>query len=402
MNYLVAVDYCFLDMPGGMGRVAWDIAELARDQGHDVAMLCYTLPGKGEPRSTAARHEGIQIVRYPKPRLPGWHPRRDERTIAAAAQAVREHLGDRSWDVVHIHSAFTGAGAMRALGDRPRYLYTMHSPIALEQKFNWAIEGWTGRLKLMFGVSRLAALEGKLMKACSDIHTLSEFSRDWVEHYHGLGDRVAVIPHWRRSELVRTMTKAEARRRLGWPEDEPTFFTVRVHGPRYGLDVAIQAIAPLAVQRMCRFVVGGDGALRPALIELASSLGAGEQIIFPGRLSDEELILAYQAADAFILPTLALECFGLISIESLSFGCPVIATRVGAIPEVLTPILPDCLVPPGDVDALRGKIEAFLDGRLNLPGEDQLVEYVNANYDRGVIVPRILRLLAAPVSASAA
>ena len=70
------------------------------------------------------------------------------------------------------------------------------------------------------------------------------------------------------------------------------------------------------------FYIGGDGELRPSLERLSAELGATEKIRFTGRLSDEDLLLAYQAADLFVLPTLALECFGLISIEAMSFGCP--------------------------------------------------------------------------------
>ena len=202
-----------------------------------------------------------------------------------------------------------------------------------------------------------------------------------------------VIPYWRRAELVRTMSKAEARKRLGWPQDEKILFTVRQHGPRYGIDVAIRAVAPLAVQKSLHILCGRRRRVATALERLAADLGASERIRFTGRLSDEDLLLAYQAADLFVLPTLALECFGLISIEAMSFGCPVIATHAGAIPEVLYPILPNCLVPPGDVAALHDKIAAFLEGRLEVPSAEELMTYVDQNYDREVVVPRLMQLL---------
>ena len=72
---------------------------------------------------------------------------------------------------------------------------------------------------------------------------------------------------------------------------------------------------------------------------------------------------------------------------------PVIATQAGAIPEVLYPILPDCLVPPGDVAALRDKIAAFLSGNLEIPSADELMAYVDLHYDREMVVPRLMQLL---------
>ena len=317
---------------------------------------------KAAAGTTVASEHDIRIIRTVRPDLPRWHPRRGSQTIAAVTKAVHQTIGNENWDVVHIHTPYTGAGAMAALGKKPRYIYTMHSPIVLEQQINWKAEGPLGRFKMLFGLPRLKRLEGNLMRQCSHIHTLSEFSRNWVEHFHALGNRVSVIPYWRRPEFTRTMSRASAKAALGWPTDQFTLFTLRRHSTRYGLEDAVRAIAPLAAQCRCRFVVAGDGELREHLRQLARDFGVADRVTFPGKLAESDLNLYYQASDAFILPTRALECFGLISIEALSFGCPVIATNVGAIPEVIAPILPDCLVPPGDVLALRAKVDDFCAG----------------------------------------
>ena len=227
-----------------MGRVAWDIAQAAHEHGHDVALLSFLLPGEGSA-TTVDYHAGIRIVRYVKPVLSSWHPRRAASTIDSAAQAFRDKLANEHWDVVHIHTPYTGAGVLKALGRGPRYIYTMHSPIVLEQMINWNHEGLRGRMKMLFGLRRLKQLEGRLTHASARIHTLSEFTRQWVEHFHGLSHRVKVIPYWRRVDLQRTMSKAEARKRLGWPQDRKILFTVRGLSPRNGVDVGIRAVASL-------------------------------------------------------------------------------------------------------------------------------------------------------------
>lgn len=202
-----------------------------------------------------------------------------------------------------------------------------------------------------------------------------------------------MIPHWLRPEFQRKHSKSEARRLLGWPAEEKVLFTVRRHGARYGLDTALNAIAPLAARGRCRFVVAGDGPLRAALERQAQELGASQRVTFPGRLSDEDLCLAYEAADLFVLPTAALECFGLIILEAFSFGCPVLSTDVGAIPETMMPIMPDFVVPARSVEALATKVEQFLDGRLVPPSGEALVRYVNDGYAREKIAPELTRLL---------
>lgn len=391
MNYLSAGS-CFLDQPGGAERVAWDSALAMRDRGHTVAVVCTRQSSEDGPGSVSESH-GVRILRYDRPSLPSWHPQRAERAIQAADQATREWLGHETWDVVHIHAPFTGAGVMRALGDGPRYIYTMHSPMVLEQKINWANQGIPGRIKLAFGLGRLKRIEGDLLSKCAGIQTLSEFTRGQVNHFHGLGDRVTVIPHWRRSDLKRTHTQVEARRRLGWPENEKILFTVRRHASRYGLDIAIRAIAPLAAEGRCVFVLAGDGPLRPSLEALAGELGGGDRVRFTGRISDEDLALSYEAADLFVLPTTALECFGLITLEAFAFGCPVLSTDSCALPETMQPILPDFIVPAGNVRALQQKVDDFLTGNLVPVPAEKLVEYLTENYDESVVLPRLIKLL---------
>lgn len=392
MRYLVAIDYCFADRPGGSGRVAWDIAAVMRQRGHEVAMLSMHQP-KLQRRPTVSEHEGIRVVRYDHPTLPAWYPGRVKRTIDAAANVVRAHLANKNWDIVHVHSMLTGNGVLTALGREPRYVYTVHSPIVMEQEINWAGQGIIGRFKLLFGKGTLLRLERRLLDASSAIQTLSDFTRRQLERFHGVGERVTVVPHWRRPELKREISKEEARRRLGWPESEKILFSVRRLGSRYGIDVAIRAVAPLAAQNRCQYYIAGDGALRAAFQQLAIDLGVSERIHFLGRISDEDLALAYQAADLFLLPTLALECFGLITQEAFSYGCPVLSSDAAAIPETMRPIMPEFIVPAGDVAALRQKIDDFVNGRLVPPTEEELVQYVASHFDASVVVPKLLALL---------
>ncbi len=168
---------------------------------------------------------------------------------------------------------------------------------------------------------------------------------------------------------------------------------MRIHGPRYGLDVAIKAIGPLTKSHGCRFYIGGDGPLRPTLEALARELGVSDRVRFMGRLSDPDLKLAYQAADLFVLPTLALECFGLITVEAMSFGVPVIGTDAGATPEILEPLLPNYIVPAGDVATLAERVRSFLDGKLVTPDEQTIIDHIESRFSRDVVAPRLVEML---------
>ena len=393
MNYLCAVDNFLHDRPSGAARVALDIALLMRDNGHNVTIVCQRESSqKNAP--AIAECQGIRVLRcknlntLPLPQGATW--------IKSAKNHVIKYLSDERFDVVHIHSLFTGKGVMEALGNSPCYIYTIHSPVVLEQRINWRHQGLKGRLKLLLGLNYLEKLERNLLRASSKIHALSQFTNTEIRQFHDISGDIDVIPHWVEIRNT-TMTKKKARQMLGWPEKLPVIFTVRSHIPRTGVDVAIEALAPLTINNRCLFVVAGDGPLQKKYEQQAIEAGASSsQILFTGRLTEEQLNMAYQAADMFVLPTRELECFGLIILEALAHGCPVIGTNVGAIPELLNPILPNFIVPPNNPESLRAKTKDWLDNRISPPDKNTLIDHVQQHFSRKNIGQKLVDFITNP------
>ncbi len=386
MNYLACNHGCFLDAPSGSARVAWDIALMMRRHGHAATLACFDV---GAAADSVREEQGVRVLRVALRLKGGMNPW--PHFIETMARGITRHLGGEQWDVVHTHLPHLHTAARRAIGAGPRYVYTFHSPVVEEQWVRWRWQGFKGRIKRWFGTPILLRHEASALKESEAVQALSEFSRGEIQRFHGLGKKARVIPHWRRAELRRTMQKAEARRRLGWPQDRAILFTVRRHAHRMGLEGAVEAIGPLAASGRCFFAVGGDGELRPALERRAAQLGAGAACMpFLGRMSEEALHLAYQAADLFVLPTEALECFGLITLEAMSFGCPVLGTDAGATPELLAPITPELIVPARNAAALREKVEAFLAGRVTAPAAEAIEAFVEERFSQEVIEPALL------------
>jgi glycosyltransferase involved in cell wall biosynthesis len=185
-----------------------------------------------------------------------------------------------------------------------------------------------------------------------------------------------------------------ARQSLNWPPQAKILFTVRRLAPRMGLDILIKAAAPLlAAHSDLRLAIAGKGELAEALRGLAASLGVADRVWFLGTIDDERLQRCYEASDLFVLPTKALECFGLIILEALSFGLPVVASDVAAIPETLRPILPDFMVPAGDPGALRKKLEDWMTGKLVPPDANTLRDFVRRHYSESLVAPKLLNYL---------
>jgi glycosyltransferase involved in cell wall biosynthesis len=390
MNYLVAVNRKFGDNPSGSARVAWDIACLVRDSGHNVVMLCQS-PELASGVSKKTLEDGITIVRFG---LGGGRFFQRRRHRQAVSAAVRKHLAGFKPDTVHIHSLFIGDAVIAALGHHCNYVATIHSPVVPETRLNWEGQGWRGKAKIALGgLEWLRRVQNQVLDRCQRVHVLSEYTQRELRKFAPKLPPVAVIPHWRRPDLVRRETKAEAKAALNWPMNEPVVFSLRRMVPRMGHATAIRAIAPLLEKCHARLVLAGDGPLRKTLQTLAATLSGGNRIEFPGRISDEQMRLMYSGADLFVLPTTALECFGLIILEAYSYGCPVLATNVGAIPESVEPLMPGFLVEADDIHQLRERAQGFLSGKLVPPSESQIVEYLEAHYDLSIVGPKLLRFL---------
>jgi glycosyltransferase involved in cell wall biosynthesis len=391
MNYLAAVDGFFPDRPSGSARVAWDIAQLMRCNGHAVTLFCR----KADPGDTdVVECEGVRVVRFVDPKRSALDPFKVRKQINAGLASGRKYLLETRWDVVHSFLPVEGRIVSQLLGSGPRYVYTVCSPAVLENQINWSGQGLAGRLKWWFGRGALKRLEGGVLRVADGIQAHSHFSKRAIDGFYGVGRKTHVIPHWYRADLFRQNTKDEARGILRWPRGATVLFTVRRLVPRMGLDDAIKAVAPLLREKTdLYFALAGAGRMEGELKELANSLGVSGQVWFLGRISDDMLKRCYEASDVFIIPTRALECFGIPVLEAFAYGLPVVSTDSGSLPELVKPILPDGIAPAGDVESLRQKVKGVLEGSIPVPPGPVLVDYVKRNYAMEVVGPQILRLI---------
>ena len=172
--------------------------------------------------------------------------------------------------------------------------------------------------------------------------------------------RIRVVHPGVDAHRFREGDKSTARASLGLPQDVPLFVTVRRLEPRMGIDVALQALrrVPDAHLAVC-----GAGSLDEQLRVHAAELGVAGRVTFLGRVPDEALPAVYQAADVSLVPTVALEGFGLVVLESFACGTPVISTDSGGLVEAQGPFASEWTVPPGSVEALAGRMVEAVDGR---------------------------------------
>lgn len=124
-----------------------------------------------------------------------------------------------------------------------------------------------------------------------------------------------------------------------------------------GIDVLLNSLVVVA-NRNWRLKIVGEGDLRPHYEELSLHLNIKKQVEFTGKLSGAELVRAFQDADLFILPSInSNEAFGLVLIEALACGVPVIASNLPGVRRVFNDHEQGLLIEPGDPTDLKNKLE---------------------------------------------
>jgi D-inositol-3-phosphate glycosyltransferase len=208
------------------------------------------------------------------------------------------------------------------------------------------------------------ATERKLVRDCQRVLAATEREKEHlVRFYSAEPEKVGVVPCGVNLSLFRLMDKRTARRQLGLADDESIVLFVGRLAPIKGIDRLLKAVTHLQTIKALRLlIIGGDDHDTPEsqnLRRLAWQLGIQDHVTFLGRVEHEELPPYYCAADVLALPS-HYETFGLVALEALASGTPVVATQVGAMEEILRQGKTGCVVANGAPQALAAGIEKFL------------------------------------------
>lgn len=127
-----------------------------------------------------------------------------------------------------------------------------------------------------------------------------------------------------------------------------------------GLENLLQALV-IVSPRSWRLKIVGGGELKPYYQELTNHLKLEKQVEFCGRLDDERLIRSFQEADLFILPSINRnEAFGIVLVEALACGVPVLASNLPGVRRVFRDQQEGLVFTPGDINDLKDKLEFIL------------------------------------------
>lgn len=167
---------------------------------------------------------------------------------------------------------------------------------------------------------------------------------------------------------IGSVSQAEARQQLGIAQDEKVVLYVGRFDPRKGIETLVRAIGRSALRdtHKLRLIIGGgsrpgqsDGYERERIEEIVAELGLTAITHFPGQLSRTDLPTYYAAADVCVVPS-HYEPFGLVTIEAMACGTPVVGSDVGGLQFTVDPEVTGLLVPPKDEAAFAQAIDRIL------------------------------------------
>ncbi len=281
-------------------------------------------------------------------------------SLPSLALAVGRHLRRARPDLLHTHlfdADLVGTLAGRALGLRG-CCSTIHSfSFFFTRAHRWRYRCLAPLVGRFFPVSH--ALGALLTERCGIPPA-----------------RVQVIPNGIDAALFAPPAAGEARPSVG-----PTIGALARLDPRKGLPFLLQALARLLPDLPeATLLIGGDGEDRAALERQAHELNLAGQVVFAGPVHDPPAF--YRCCDLFVLPSLD-EGFGLVVLEAMASGLPVIGTRVGGVPELIEHGRNGLLVEPGDASAIAAALRTLwadpaLRGRLAEAGRSTAARFSSA------------------------
>jgi len=368
------------------GGMSVYIRELARELGRrDHRIDIYTRLQENESRSVTNLYKNVRLIHLGIPNGNSLSKLALYPHLSNFFRALEDfrRAENLSYDIIHSHywlSGRLGNWAQR-FWNRPHFS-TFHTLGEVKNRTR------TGVIEPGF---RIAA-EKEIVHTCHRILAPTERERDnLIRLYDAPAEKIGVVPCGVNLNLFCPQPKAAARKRLALDPADTILLYVGRFDPLKGLDTLLEAMAHFKSHPGIRLVIaGGDGDESPAyraMVQKTKKLEIDENVMFVGRIAQQNLPPYYGAADVLVMPS-RYESFGMVGLEALACGLPVVATPVGAVDELIRKTRAGCIVSDPTPQGLADGIQSIINSRT-IPAADvirqSIREYSWSNVASAVI-----------------
>jgi len=337
-SYCVAIT-CY-PTSGGSGIVATELGmELAR-MGHEVHFVTYSIPFRLKKFEKNVFFHQVDTEFYPL--------FIDAPYCLSLAAKMREVAELHSVEILHVHYAIPHAASAflaRSMYEPKRLLIvtTLHgTDITL-----------VGHHPSFYGVTKFC------IEKSDRVTAVSEYLRARTEDSFQTSREIEVIPNFVDGSKFRPDGAAVSKKDF-CPSGEPLLIHISNFRPVKNISGVLQVFSRVRAELKCRLVMIGDGPEVGSAQQLCDRLGIQDDVLFLGNQECIECILPL--ADTLLLPS-EQESFGLVCLEAMSCGVPVVATNVGGVKEVVQHGQTGFLHDPFDVDAMAISVLELLRDR---------------------------------------
>ncbi len=354
---------------GGSGVVASELGMALAERGHEIHFISYAQPFRlGHFRERIFFHE-VEMEHYPLFKHPPYS--------LALAVAIHDTARKEELDLVHVHyaiphatSAWIARKMLEDAGEDLRIVTTLHGTditlVGLHPSFQ--------------AITRFSILHSQGVSAVSEF-----LRRETVRGFAIPEDRIDVIPNFVDTRVWRPGLEPCHRATLA-PAGEKIIMHISNFRPVKRVTDAIEVFARIHRAVPARLVMVGDGPERPRARERAQELGVADRVTFLGKHASVEELLS--CADLVLLPS-ASESFGLAALEAMACGAPVVATRIGGLPEVIPDGEAGYLFPVGAVEEMaEAGIRLLTDEALHAGHREAGLELARTRFSAEAVVPR--------------
>lgn len=354
---------------GGSGIVATELGKALAIRGHQVHVISSDMPVRFGEYQTGLSFHRVETPSYPLFREPQY--------VLSLANKIVQVSRDVGLDIVHAHYAIPHATAAylarqvlasAAFTPVPRVVTTLHgTDITL-------LGADPSYLEIVaFGIEQ-----------SDGVTTVSQSLKEDTYRKLGVTCDIRVIPNFIDCDDYRRRDYAGLRDSLA-PNGEKIVIHVSNFRPVKRVSDVVRIFARARESAPIRLVLVGDGPDLPDAARLARELNVAEHVRFIGE--QEQVAPLLSAADVFLLPS-SQESFGLAALEAMACGVPVVASRVGGLPELIEDGVTGYVHDPGDVTGMaRSIVDLVSDEDVHGRFSEAASRVAHARYCQSNIVP---------------
>jgi len=316
---------------GGSGAVATELGLALAERGHEVHFVSYDQPFRLDHLRERVFFHEVEMEDYPLFEHPPYS--------LALAVALHDTARKHELDLLHVHYAIPHATsawiAHEMLGEQTdlKIVTTLHGTditlVGLHPSFH--------------AITRFSILKSHGLTAVSEF-----LRRETVRDFRVPEQRIEVIPNFIDTSIYRPGLEPSHRATLA-PDGEKIVMHISNFRAVKRVEDVVAIFARMSAEHPARLVLVGDGPERPRVLLRAEELGVRDKVLFLGKHTSVHELLS--CADLFLLPS-ASESFGLVALEAMACGAPVVASNIGGLPEVIEAGTTGYMFDVGDIQGM--------------------------------------------------